>query len=59
MAADIIILHLHMTTENHMTYGSWEMECNRQFFFAILGHFLSYVKIYSFKLTFLWTKPGF
>ena len=32
MAADIIILHLHMTTENHMTYGSWEMECNRQFF---------------------------
>ena len=28
-------------------------------FFAILGHFLSYVKIYSFKLTFLWTKPGF
>ena len=30
MSEDIIILHLHTTNDDHMTYGSWITECNRQ-----------------------------
>ena len=40
---DIINLHLHTINENHMMYGSWDMECDRMFchfglVFALLPH---------------------
>ena len=28
--------------KNHMIYGSWDINCNRQNFFLILGHFLPF-----------------
>ena len=40
--ADIIILHVSSINENNMIYGSWDMECDRQYFFSfwtILCHF--------------------
>ena len=38
---DIIILHICTINDNHMMYGSWNMECDRQFF-VILDHFLPF-----------------
>ena len=35
-----IILHQCTIYGNHMMYGSWDMKCNKQNFFVILGHFL-------------------
>ena len=32
---DYIILHMCIINENHMIYGYWDMECNRQNFFLI------------------------
>ena len=37
---DINILHMCTINDNHM-YGSWNIECNRQFF-VILDHFLPF-----------------
>ena len=36
--------HLHNCTinDNHMLYGSWDINCNRQIFFVIFGHFLPF-----------------
>ena len=31
---DIIILHLCTTNDNHMMNGSWDMECDRHYFFS-------------------------
>ena len=39
---DIIILHKCTINDNHMIYGSWDINCNRQIFFVILGHFWSF-----------------
>ena len=39
-SGDIIILHLCTTHDNHMMYGSWDIEHDRQNFFVILGYFL-------------------
>ena len=39
---DIIILHKCTINDNHMIYGSWDINCNRQIFFVILGHFLPF-----------------
>ena len=36
---DIIILHMFTTNDNHMIYGSWDMERDRGFF-VIFNHFL-------------------
>ena len=36
---DIIILYLGTIYDNHMTLGSWDMECYKQEFLVILGHF--------------------
>ena len=41
-AGDIIILHMCPKNHNHMMYGSWYTEWDRQDFFVILGHFLSF-----------------
>ena len=37
---DIILLHKYTINDNHMIYGSWDINCNRYIFFVILGHFL-------------------
>ena len=39
-SGDIIILHKCTINDNHMIYGSWDINCNRQIFFVIFGHFL-------------------
>ena len=41
LPGDIIILHRCNTNNNHMIYGSWGTEHNRQFF-VILDHFLPF-----------------
>ena len=41
-SGDVIILHVCTKNHDHMMYGSWDMECDRQFFFVILGHFLPF-----------------
>ena len=38
----IIILNMSNINENHMIYDSWDMKCNRQTFFVILGYFLPF-----------------
>ena len=40
MPGDKISLHMCTKNENHMMYGSWDMEHNKTKFFVILGHFL-------------------
>ena len=39
LLADIIILHMCTINDNHIMYGSWDMECHGQDFFFILDHF--------------------
>ena len=46
---DLIIVHLCTKTHNHMTYASWGMEWNRQFF-VILGHFFPYTPLLTQKI---------
>ena len=38
----IIIWHKCTINDNHMIYGSWNINCIRQIFFVILGHFLPF-----------------
>ena len=46
-----IILHLCMTNDHHMMYGSWDMECDEQIFFVILDHFLPFYLLTTQKIT--------
>ena len=39
---DIIILHMCTINYNHMMYGSWDKERDRQNFFVILDYFLHF-----------------
>ena len=39
---DIIILRICTINDNHMMYGSWDMERDRHNFFVILDHFLHF-----------------
>ena len=39
---DIIILQIFTTYDSHMIYGFSDIECNREFFFDILDHFLPF-----------------
>ena len=39
---DIILLHMCTINQDLMIYGSWDMKCNRQDFFVILGNFLAF-----------------
>ena len=41
MLGDIIILHMSNINDNHMMYGSWDIEHDRQDF-VILDHFLPF-----------------
>ena len=34
VSGGFIILYMCTINENHMMYGSWDMECNRQNFFS-------------------------
>ena len=34
---DIILLHMSTINQDHMMYGSWNIKCKVQQFFAILG----------------------
>ena len=45
-----IILHKCTINDNHMMYGSWDINCNRQIFFVILGHFLPFYPTNSPKI---------
>ena len=42
LPGDIIILHKCTINDNHIRYGSWDMERDRQNFFVILDHFLHF-----------------
>ena len=51
-----IILHRCNINYNHMMYGSWDTECNRQFF-VILDHLLHfYSPIFKIKILKNWKK---
>ena len=43
---DIIILHICTINDNHMMYGSWNMERNTQNF-LILDHFLPFYTLWT------------
>ena len=45
---DIILLHVCTIIDNHMMYGSWDTEHNRQIF-VILGHFLVFYPTTNLK----------
>ena len=51
---DIIILHTCTLNDSHMMYGSWDMECNGQNFFVILGHFLPFYPRNNRKISKFW-----
>ena len=44
---DIIILHMGNINDNYMIHGSWDMKCNAQNFFVILGYFLFFYRTFS------------
>ena len=39
---DIIILLKCTKNDHHTIYGSWNINCNRQIFFLVFGHFLPF-----------------
>ena len=47
---DIIVLHLCTTNGNHMMYGSWDTERDRQNCFVILGHFWLFTPVTTQKI---------
>ena len=55
---DIIILHMSTINYNHIMYGSWDIERDRQSFFFILDNFLpSYpLKTWKIKILKKWKK---
>ena len=46
---DIIILHLRTTNDDQMMHGSWDIKCDRQFFF-ILDFFLPFYPLTAQKI---------
>ena len=56
---DIIILQKSTINDNHKIYGSWDMKCNRHFFFfGILCHFLPFYPHNSPKNENIKKNPG-
>ena len=47
---DIIILQMCTINDSHMMNGSWDMQYNRQNFFGILDHFLSFYPLWTQKI---------
>ena len=55
---DIIILHICTINDNHMMYGSWDMECNRQNFLSFWTIFCPFTPLWTQKIKILkkWKK---
>ena len=55
---DIIILHLCTTNDNHMIYGSWDMEHKRQIFLSFWTTFSPFtaLAIHKIKILKKWKK---
>ena len=55
---DIIILHLHTTNDDHMMYGSWDLEHNRQNFLSFWTIFCPFTPLTTRKIKILkkWKK---
>ena len=53
-----IILHKCSIPDNHRIYGSWDMKCNKQNFFVILGHFCPFTSLTAqkMKISKKWTE---
>ena len=58
MLKDIIILHLHTTNDDHMMYGSWDLEHNRQNFLSFWTIFCPFTPLTTRKIKILkkWKK---
>ena len=50
---DIIILHLHTKNDDHMMYGSWDMERDRQNFSSIWVIFCPFTPLTTLKIKIL------
>ena len=64
MPGNIIILHLHTTNDDHMMYGSWDMEPDRQNFLSFQTIFCPFTHVTTQKIKILKTmlnqvKPRF
>ena len=59
MPGDINILHLCTPNDNHMMYGSWNMECNRHNFLSFWFIFCPFKSLTTQKINILkkWKKP--
>ena len=53
MLGDIIILYMCTINENHMMYGSWDMEYDRPFFFSFLTILCLFTPLTSQKIKIL------
>ena len=55
---DIIILHICTINDNHMMYGSWDMECDRQNFLSLWTVFCPFTPLWTQKIKILkkWKK---
>ena len=55
---NIITLHLCTTNDNHMMYGSWDMECNRQNILSFWAIFCPFISLTTWKIKILkkWKK---
>ena len=54
---DIVTLHICNVNDNHMVYGSWDMECNRQNFLLFWTLFCPFTPLWTQKIKILekWT----
>ena len=53
---DIIFLHVSTINENLITYGSWDMECDRQNFFSHFGPSFTLLPLYQSRKSKFWKK---
>ena len=61
MPGDIIILHMCTINDNHIMYGSWDMDCDRQTFLSFWTIFCPFTPLKTWKIKILkkWKKiPG-
>ena len=47
---DIIILHICTTNDNHMIYGSWDIECERHNFLSFWTVFCPFTSLWTQKI---------
>ena len=50
MPGDIMILHISTINENHMMYGSWDMECGWQNFCSFCTNFCTFTPLTAWKI---------